>query len=99
MADEKKTYPSHPVTIETAEYRDLIVENAELTHELEDYRRKFWKEQTEKEAVQKELTTAKANLEKFTAFINSSEEIKGQFESFLAKRALNGTGFAAQPNL
>lgn len=89
---EKKTYTSHPVTIDSEEYRDLITENSELSHEAEDYRQKYWKEQSAKKAVEDELAKVKASLEKINSFIASSNEVKALFEAYLAKEALKASG-------
>ena len=90
--NEKKTYTVHPTIIDNTEYRDLITENCELSHEAEDYRQRYWKEQDAKKTAEAELAKVKSSLEKFNAFIASSDEVKAQFEAYLAKEALKASG-------
>lgn len=92
MADKEKTYTSHPITIDSQEYRDLIIEAEESKHEADDYRHRWYEEQKKREQAEKDLATEKAECAKLTAFLSSSSEAKALFEAYLAKEALKAVG-------
>lgn len=83
--DEKKTYGfKGTVTIGTDEYRDLITDCATFKSSMEDYRSKFWAEQTKAKKLEEELAVAKANAEHLRAFIESKKETRLAFKLFVA---------------
>lgn len=92
MAEKEKTYPSHSITIESEEYRDLIIENEKNRHDADDYRSKYWAEQNEKKNAQADLAKLKADYDKLSAFVTSSTEISALFKAYMAEDALNAAG-------
>lgn len=83
--DEKKTYEiKGTVTIGTDEYRDLITDCATYKASMEDYRSKFWNEQTKTKKLEEQFAAAKAEAEHLRAFIESKKETRLAFRLFSA---------------
>lgn len=71
------------VEIGTDEYRDLITSVAEYKAESENYRSKFWSKDTECDKLSKELEEANIKINRYMAFINSSEELKAKYKLWI----------------
>lgn len=68
--EEKKNYSViGKVEIGTDEYRDLIEERAAAIKEAEEYRSKYWKEQTELRECKEALDKSKNMLNKLYEFL------------------------------
>lgn len=73
MDEEKKVYSVvGTVTIGTDEYRDLV--EASITQEAraEDYRNKYWAEQSKVSKLEKQVEALRAKIEKCEKFIKKN---------------------------
>lgn len=88
MSEEKKYSIVGKVEIGTDEYRELIERSIESEKACESLRSEKWKLESECSKVKQELSSAKANSEKYLEFINSSEEMKTKYKLFLAEKQI-----------
>ena len=83
--DENKTYEFEgTVTIGTHEYRDLIKDCITYKNESDNYRSKYWEEQSKVKALEAKLAEANAELDRCRAFIESKKETRIAFKLFVA---------------
>lgn len=94
MDEKRKTYPSHTITIESEEYRDLIIENEQNKHEASEYRSKYWDATNKTKAVEDNLKKLQSDYDNFTAFLSSSSEAAALFKAYMAEKALKASGGA-----
>lgn len=83
--DEKKTYDfKGTVTISTDEYRDLITDCTTYKASSDDYRSKYWGEQTKVKNLEDKLKAVEAETERLRAFIEAKKETRLAFKLFVA---------------
>lgn len=92
MSEEKKYSIVGKVEIGTDEYRELIEKAIENEKTCDRLRSENWKLESEVENLKKELSSVKANCEKYLEFINSSEEIKTKYKLHLAEKQIKEQG-------
>jgi Skp family chaperone for outer membrane proteins len=81
MEDKKYTVVGS-VTIGTDEYRDLVENGIRKEQEAEDYRSKFWKEQSKSGELQKELAALKPKYEALNKFVKSDDAIATKYKLY-----------------
>lgn len=87
--DEKKTYSVvGTVSIWTDEYRDLIEERASFKKDADEYRSKFWKEESARKSEEAKVKALEAQLEDYRAFLDKYPEAKALFGQYTAEKAL-----------
>ncbi len=78
---EKKEYSTvGTVTIGTDEYRDLIADGIENRNSADEYRRKFWDEQSKASELEKKLDVVARKLEIYESFFNEVEGVSDKFK-------------------
>jgi hypothetical protein len=80
--EEKKYSIVGEVRIGTDEYRDLIESAAMASKDADNYRSKFWAEESKNRKLEEKV----AVLEKFAEFVNSSDEIRTKYKLFLLEK-------------
>ena len=78
------------VTISSQEYKELILESAELKARVKDAESKESDERSKRWSVESELTTLKEKTKSMKEFIESSKEIKGKYGQFLVRKQGEG---------
>lgn len=89
MNEDKKYSIVGKVEIGTDEYRDLIESCKENEKQADEYRNKYWKEQTRANNAERERDSFKKDADAYWSFINSSEDIKTRYKLYLAELQLN----------
>lgn len=80
--EEKKYTNIGSVTIGTDEYRDLIKESITSKAEADDYRSKYWGEQTKSDNLKKELDALKPKYEALNKFLKSDDAIATKYKLY-----------------
>lgn len=88
MSEEKKYSIVGKVEIGTDEYRELIERSIESEKACENLRSEKWRLESECSKLKQEVSSVKANSEKYLEFINSSEEMKTKYKLFLAEKQI-----------
>lgn len=87
--DEKKSYSVvGTVSIGTDEYRDLIEERASFKKDAEDYRSKFWKEESARKAAEEKVRGLEKQIEEYGAFFAKFPEAKALYGQYTAEKTL-----------
>ena len=81
--EDKKYEIVGKVEIGTDEYRDLIENSIEAKKDADNYRSKWWTEESKNRVLQEKVT----KLEKFAEFVNSTDELKTKYKLFLLEQA------------
>lgn len=81
--EDKKYEVVGEVKIGTDEYRDLITTATEATKDADNYRSKWWAEESKNRALQEKIT----KLEKFAEFVNSTDELRTKYKLYLLEQS------------
>lgn len=88
--DEKKTYSVVGiVSIGTDEYRGIIEERASFKKDAEDYRSKFWKEESARKAAEEKVRGLEKQIEEYGVFFTKFPEAKALYGQYTAEKALD----------
>lgn len=83
---ERKEYEyKGTVTISTEEYSDLIRECSEQERNADEYRSKYWKEQSQTSDLQKQIKGLENRIKKLENFINATEERRKDYLNYVAQ--------------
>lgn len=80
--EDKKYEIVGKVEIGTDEYRDLIITASEAKKDADNYRSKWWSEESKNRALQEEIT----KLKKYAEFVNSTEELRTKYKLYLLEQ-------------
>ena len=87
--DEKKNYSVvGTVTIGTDEYRDLIQGMAKAENDAENYRSKFWKEESEHKKADERVAELEKAIEDYNVFFSKFPEAKALYGQYTAEKAV-----------
>lgn len=89
MAEEKKYSIIGEVKIGTDEYRDLIEAVAAHKHDADEYRSKWWNEQSKCDKLEKENANLKKQIDRLNTFIRSKADIFTQYATYCQSLAEN----------
>lgn len=81
--DEKKTYAVQgTVTISTDEYRDLVIERANIKAQLEVKQSEYWKNQSEISELKKRIAILEEESKLYAGYVAAKPERALEFFSY-----------------
>lgn len=87
MSEEKKIYDvKGTVTISTEEYRDLITDKFEAQKSSDDYRSRYWSEQSESNKLKEKIEALEKGQKNYRDFVSSSPEITALYKQWLVSK-------------
>ena len=86
MDEQKKYEVQGTVTISTEEYRDLITEKYEAQKEMEDYRHRYWDEQSKKRELESKVAALEKGQKNYRDFVNSTPECTALYKQWLINK-------------
>lgn len=87
--EEKKYEIIGKVEIGTDEYRDLIRAAIENEKQADDYRHKFWTEESKTKELQEKVEKLEKSIAHYREFVNSDDEVKISYRMYLKSKEVD----------